>query len=106
MLDDYPETRLAQKLFDDIPDHLQRAIYLMPGATRVDPKDPTRRKDYAATKADLLHLITSPWGKYEIQRVYNNHIQTATPTIAGAADTANQPPSSVCRMILFWSLSA
>jgi hypothetical protein len=27
-------------------------------------------------------------GKYEIQRVYNNHIQTATPTIAGAADTA------------------
>ena len=60
MLDDYPETRLAKKLFDDIPDHLQRAIYLMPGATRVDPKDPTRRKDYAATKADLLHLITSP----------------------------------------------
>ena len=54
----------------------------------VDPKDPTRRKDYAATKADLLHLITSPWGKYEIQRVYNNHIQTSTPTIAGAADTA------------------
>jgi hypothetical protein len=60
MLDDYPETRLAQIFFDDIPDHLLRAIYLMSGATRVDPKDPTRRKVYAATKADLLQLITSP----------------------------------------------
>ena len=64
MLDDYPETRLAQKLFDDLPDHVQRAIYLMLGATPVDPKDPTCRKNYAATKNDLLHLITSPHGKY------------------------------------------
>ena len=65
------------------PDHVQRAIHIMPGVSRVVPKDPTRRKNYAATKDDLIHLITSKWGKYEIECVYNDHIQKLTHTVAG-----------------------
>ena len=81
MLDDYPETRLAQKLFDDLSDHVQWEIYLMTGDTPVNPKDPTGRKNYAATKDDLLHLIQSSYGKHKIERVYNHHLQTLTHTI-------------------------
>ena len=64
------------------------SIYLMSGATPVNPKDPTRRKNYAATKDDLLHLIQSSYGQHKIERVYNSHIQTLTTTIA--ADEATR----------------
>jgi hypothetical protein len=87
MLDDYPESRIAQKFFDNLPDHVKRAIFVMPGATRVDPKDPTRRTNYGATKADLVYLIASDWGKYTIESVYNDHVQKSNLTVAGSAAT-------------------
>jgi hypothetical protein len=84
MLEDYPE---SQNFFDNLPDHVKRSLFIMPGATRVDPKDPTRRKNYAATKDDLVYLITSDWGKHEIESVYDDHIQKLTLTVAGGAAT-------------------
>jgi hypothetical protein len=87
MLDDYPESRIEQNFFDNLPDHVQHAIFIMSGATRVDPKDPTRRKNYADTKDDLVHLIASDWGKYQIERTRDDHIQQLTLTVVGGAVT-------------------
>ena len=74
-------------LIEFICNVVQRAIYLMPGDTPVNPKDPTHRKNYASTKDDFLHLIQSSYSHHKIERVYNNHIQTLTTTIAGGAAT-------------------
>ena len=99
MLDDYPETRLAQKLFDDLPDHVRRAIYIMPGATPVDPKDPTRRRNYATTKADLLLFIKTDYGKHALQCAYDAHTQTLARTVAGAAATRDTVKHTIRRHI-------
>jgi hypothetical protein len=87
MIDDYPESRIAQKFFDNLPNHVKRAIYVMPGATRVDPKDPTRRTNYAVTKADLVYLLASDWGEHQIKSAYDDHIQKSNLTVAGSAAT-------------------
>jgi hypothetical protein len=87
MIDDYPESRIAQKFFDGLPSHVKRAIFVMPGATRVDPKDPTRRTNYAATKADLVYLLASDWGEHQIKSAYDDHIQKSNLTVAGSAAT-------------------
>jgi hypothetical protein len=87
MIEDYPESRIDQKFFDNLTDHVKHTLFIIPGATRVDPKDPTRRKNYAATKDDLVYLITSDWAKHEIESVYDDHIQKLTLTVAGGAAT-------------------
>jgi hypothetical protein len=87
MLDDYPESRIAQNFFDNLPNHVKRAIYVMSGATRVDPKDPTRRTNYAVTKADLVYLLASDWGEHQIKSVYDDHVQKSNLTVAGSAAT-------------------
>ena len=101
MLEDYPESRIAQKFFDNLPDHVKCALFIMSGATRVDPKDPTRRKNYAATKDDLVYLITSDWGKHEIESVYDDHFQKLTLTVAGGAATQDtvKHTTRICRSI-------
>jgi hypothetical protein len=66
--------------------HLISIACIVPGAnTAADPHDPTRLTNYADTKSDLIRLLRSPCGKYEIEQIYNTHNKKST--IAGGAAT-------------------
>ena len=86
MIEDFPDARLANKFYDGLPAHVQRIGSIVPRAnTAVDRSDPTRRTNYADTKSDLISLFKSPYGKHEIELVYNAHNKQST--IAGGAAT-------------------
>jgi hypothetical protein len=81
----YPST------YDGLPPHIHRLACIVPGAnTAADPHDPTRRRNYADTKSDLIRLLRSPYGKYEIEQIYNTQNKKSTITGGAAARTTVQ----------------
>jgi hypothetical protein len=68
-----------------ILNHTSPLSRIKPRNTAADLYDPTRRTNYADTKSDLIRLLRSPYGKHEIEEVYNTHNKTST--IAGGAAT-------------------
>ena len=88
MIEDYPDSRLANKFFQGWSAHVQRMCEIVPGAnTAADPHDPTRRTNYAATKHDLLVLLKSPYAKHKIQLLHDTH-NKKNPIAGGAATRA------------------